>query len=168
MSSQGSRTWRELTEGHQSLHPGIFNNKHLVGQVSKALGERDAGFGDFGIPRGDGDSQTRHGLRLLCSFGLYFLHSAPDTSASFVLVTVVLPTPSPPLPTAGTAPSPSPRALTSAPTAGPLWVLKKSVEKESFTSERVYVANSCVFRAREKDRWLPNPRASTACKMYLQ
>lgn len=140
--SQGSRTWRELTEGHQSLHPGIFNNKHLLGKVSKALGERDAGFGDFGgvIPGGDGDPQTRHGLRLLCSFGLCFLHSwperwpAPDTSASLVLVTVMLPTPSPHHPTAGTAPSLFPHRHQQLDHSGSwksLWKRKVSPLKES-------------------------------------
>lgn len=43
----------------------------------------------------------------------------------------------------------------------------KSLWKRSFTSKRVYVGNSCVFRARQEDRWLPNPRDSSACKMYL-
>lgn len=90
---------------------------------------------------------------------------ALDTSPSFVPMTVMLPTPFSHVPTAATAPSPFSRACTSAPRAAICLTPASCIAPA--TSAKVCVGNHHPFMAKQ-DRWLPNPRASSACNMYLQ
>lgn len=90
---------------------------------------------------------------------------APDTAPSLVPTTMMLPTPLSHVPTAVTAPSPFSRACTSAPQAAPR--LAPSSYIAPVTSAKVCVENHHLFMAKQ-DSWLPNPRASSACSMYLQ
>lgn len=66
----------------RSLHSDIFNNKHLLGKVSAALGQGDVGFGDFRCVdphtgSRDGDPQNPHGFRLLCNLAFCFIFVVP-------------------------------------------------------------------------------------------